>query len=206
MCVACATAVFNLKHNLLIITVLFLLTGYAFKNLGFWLSSPASTPISADLIVVLGGDAGERNEKAVELYKAGFANKILITGMDGLSDKPANHEQQLRVNYLLDQGVKVEALIFDEQAQNTHEEASAIAALLKAKHWNSALIISDPPHLRRLKGALQPVFNKAHLHYRLIQTKATHWDPKYWWQDERWCQFCVREVVKLAYYAVAYND
>ena len=195
-----------MKHILVSITVLLLFTGYAFKNLGFWLSAPASTPISADLIVVLGGDAGERNEKAVELYKAGFAKKILITGMDGIFDKPAKQEQQLRVNYLLDRGVKVEALIFNEQAHNTHEEASAIAALLKAKHWNSALIISDPPHLHRLKGALQPVFNKADLHYRLIQTKATHWDPKQWWQDERWLQFCVMEVVKLAYYAVAYNN
>jgi uncharacterized SAM-binding protein YcdF (DUF218 family) len=200
------TLVFRLKRILFISTVLLLFTGYAFKNLGYWLSAPASAPIVADLIVVLGGDAGERNEKAVELYKAGFANKILITGMAGLSDKPANHEQQLRVNYLLNQGVKIEALIFDEQAQNTHEEASAIAALLKAQHWHSALIITDPPHLRRLNGALQPDFNKADLQYRLIQTKATNWDSKCWWQDKRWNQFCVMEVIKLVYYSMAYNN
>ena len=60
------------------------------------------------------------------------------------------HYLHWRSQYLLEQGVLADALLFDNQASNTHQEAINIAALMQTHHWQNVLVISDPPHLRRL--------------------------------------------------------
>lgn len=48
-------------------------------NLGYGLSAPANEPIQVDLIVALG--SVERDQMAAVPYNAGYAKKILLTGM-----------------------------------------------------------------------------------------------------------------------------
>lgn len=183
---------------------LLLLAGFAFINLGYWLSAPASEPVQADLIVTLGGGTGERDQMAAVLYKAGYAKKILLTGMAGIAKQ--RYYQSPRSLFFLKQDIPAEALMFDGLSINTHQETFNTAALLSAHHWQSALVVSDPPHIRRLDYCLQPVFKKAGLSYQLIQSTAPTWHADRWWQNKKWSQFCVREVVKLIYYALAYRD
>jgi len=40
------------------------------------------------------------------------------------------------------------------QPTNTYQEAINTAALLSANYWHSALVVSDPPHMRRLDYCL----------------------------------------------------
>jgi uncharacterized SAM-binding protein YcdF (DUF218 family) len=194
-----------MKRIYVAISFLLLLVVIAFINLGYWLSGPANEPIQVDLIVALGGGSGERDQMAAVLYKAGYAKKILLTGMEDISDAGQRYYQSPRTLFLLEQGVPAEVLIFDGQSINTHQEAINTAALLSAHHWHSALVVSDPPHIRRVDYCLQPVFKKAGLSYQLIQSYAPTWHPERWWQDKRWSQFCVSEVVKLIYYALAFS-
>ncbi|MFA5921270.1 MAG: YdcF family protein [Methylococcaceae bacterium] len=192
-----------MKPTLAVIGFL-LLIAIAFINLGYWLSAPANEPVYADLIVSLGGGTGGRDQKAAVLYKAGYAKKILLTGMSSIADQ--GYYQTRRSLFFLKQGIPAEALIIDGQSINTHQEAFNTAALLSAHHWQSALVVSDPPHLRRVGFCLQPVFEKAGLSFKLIQSTAPTWHAGRWWQDKKWAQFCVSEVVKLIYYALAYRN
>ena len=107
--------------------------------------------------------------------------------------------------FLLKQGVPFEALLFDGLSDSTHQEALNIAILLTAHHWQSALVVSDPPHLRRLNFCLDSVFKKAGLSYRLIASTVPTWLADRWWQEERWRQFCINELEKLFFYAVVYG-
>jgi hypothetical protein len=52
---------------------------------------------------------------------------------------------------------------------------------------------------------LSPVFKKAGLSYRLIPSTVPAWHADRWWQEERWRQFCMNELVKLIFYAVVYG-
>jgi uncharacterized SAM-binding protein YcdF (DUF218 family) len=191
-----------MKPTLAVISFLILIA-IAFINLGYWLSAPASEPVQADLIVTLGGGTGERDQMAAVLYKAGYAKKILLTGMGGIAKR--GYYQSPRSLFLLKQGIPAEALIFDGLSINTHQETFNTAALLSARHWQSVLVVSDPPHMRRLDYCLQPVFKKAGLSYQLIQSTALTWRADRWWHDRHWAQFCVKEVVKLIYYALAFR-
>ena len=146
-----------MKLTLAVTGTLFLLVAVLFLNLGRWLSAPATEPIQADLIVTLGGGIGERDQMAVALYQAGYAKKILLTGMGGIVDSSRGVYRSPRSLFMLKQGVPVDALLFDGLAANTHQEAATIAALLTLHHWRSALVVSDPPHIRRINYCLQPV-------------------------------------------------
>jgi hypothetical protein len=77
--------------------------------------------------------------------------------------------------------------------------------VLTAQHWHSALVVTDPPHIRRVGFCLYPLFKKAGLSYWLIQSDAPTWHANRWWQDDRWRGFSLLEVVKLIFYAVVYG-
>ena len=47
-----------------------------------FLQAPAAQPSQADLIVVLGGDAGDRGLTAARLFAQGMAPLVLLTGFD----------------------------------------------------------------------------------------------------------------------------
>ena len=50
---------------------------------GRYLEVPASSPMKADVLVVLGGGIGDRTIEAARIYSAGFAQHILVTGIEG---------------------------------------------------------------------------------------------------------------------------
>ena len=70
-----------MKLTLAVTGTLLLFFALIFLNLGNWLSQPVNAPVKADLIVTLGGGDEERDKMAAALYKAGYAPKILLTGM-----------------------------------------------------------------------------------------------------------------------------
>jgi uncharacterized SAM-binding protein YcdF (DUF218 family) len=155
-----------MKRILLIISFLLLLV-FALFNLGNLLSEPANKPAQADLIVALGGGNGERDQMAARLYKAGYADKILITGIWIGSKAGLNYYQHPRSLFFLMQGIPDEALMFDGLAINTHQETINIAALLKAQHWHSVLVVSDPPHIQRINYCLEALLKMKDLNIPL---------------------------------------
>ncbi len=157
----------------------------------------------AGALLTQGG--GERDQMAADIYKAGYAKNILLTGLGGTVNSGQSFYQSPSALFLLKQGAPAEALLFDGLSVNTHQEALNIAILLTAHHWHSALVVSDPPHLRRLDFCLDSVFKKVGLSYRLIPSTVPTWHADRWWQEERWRQFCFSEVVKPIFYAVVYG-
>ena len=189
----------------LAICSILLLIAIALFNLGNWLSGPANKPVQADLIVALGGGNGERDQMAARLYKEGYADKILITGMRRNSKAGLSYYQYPRSLFFLMQGIPNEALMFDGLSINTHQETINIAALLTAQHWRSVLVVSDPPHIQRINYCLEALFKHNGLSYRLIPSDIPSWHTGRWWQEPRWLFFCVSEVIKLVYYALVYG-
>ena len=193
-----------MKLTLTVTGTFLLLLAILFVNLGHWLSEPVNKPVKTDLIVTLGGGGIERDQMAADLYKAGYAKKILLTGMYASLRAGQSYYQSPRSLFLLKQGIPIEALLFDGLSINTHQEAINIAIVLTAHHWHSALVVTDPPHIRRVAFCLSSVF-KNNFSYSLIQSDVPTWHADRWWQDERWRRFSLDEVLKLIFYAIVYG-
>jgi uncharacterized SAM-binding protein YcdF (DUF218 family) len=171
-------------------------------NAGSFLAAPARTPQPVDCIVALGGDAGERIMKAVELYRSGLAPVILLTGVEGSPLDTRRIYQDWRAEYLVKAGVPVSAILYDEKSANSWEEARNTLILATTRGWKQVMVVSDPPHMRRLALAWSKAFAGTGKNYILVASVPAWWQERAWWQNERAAQFVITEYIKLGYYLV----
>lgn len=166
---------------------------------GRWLSAAAQPPGQADLIVALGGDSGARVLTAARLYRENWAPRILVTGIEGGDARARDALLEWRARLLVAQGVPPDALLFERTAGNSREEAAAVRDLMVGQRWQRVLVVSDPPHLRRLQRIWVRTLRGSGVDFRLVASDMPEWNAARWWMHERSAQFVVTELVKIAY-------
>jgi uncharacterized SAM-binding protein YcdF (DUF218 family) len=191
------------QRKLLLIPLAFVIAAAAFawmvSRAGYWLEAPAMPPVRADAIVVLGGNDGDRALRALGLYRAGYAPKIVLTGLErGSASPPAN--LTWRAEFLVTHGVPKSALRFEIYSDNSFDEAANILELMKKQGWRTVIAVSDPPHMRRLAWTWHRVFKGSGLSYALVASETKWWSPGNWWRDEKTGAFVITEYIKIAYY------
>jgi uncharacterized SAM-binding protein YcdF (DUF218 family) len=105
---------------------------------------------AADVIIVLGGgQAGtvRRTRHAEELYKAGYAPYILCLG--GRPGETGRSEADRCARTARKHGIPDEAIILEEQSLSTEENAIEAARIMRARGWETAIVVSDDFHLWR---------------------------------------------------------
>jgi uncharacterized SAM-binding protein YcdF (DUF218 family) len=124
----------------------------------WWLGAPlrvAEPPRPADAIVVFAGGVGEsgqagggyqeRLRRAVDLYEAGLAPRIVISSGFVFTFKEAEVMRTLAIA----NGVPDSALVLETKAANTHENVTYTHAILEKEGWKTILLVSSPYHMRR---------------------------------------------------------
>jgi uncharacterized SAM-binding protein YcdF (DUF218 family) len=176
---------------------------FAFLGAGHFLEAPGQAPVKADLLAALGGDNGARADKVLELYRGGYAPRVLLTGPDNHS-KTRSAYLNLRARYLVEEGVPTEAILFDHAARNSWQEAQNALALMRQRKLRRVLVVSDPPHLRRLGWVWGKAFEGSGREFVLVASDMDDWDAGHWWRTSASAQFVFGEYIKLAYYLVQY--
>ena len=146
-----------------------------FLSLGFIVSQHAGNPEKSDVIIVLGGDNGLRVRKGAELYKAGYATHIILTGIDERFYHP-NHPNW-RERRMMEFGVPKSAIKVDARSTTTWEEAENTSDTMEENGWKSAIVVSDPPHMLRLHQTWSIAFeesSKNSFWYRQTRYGGTH--------------------------------
>lgn len=110
----------------------------------------------ADCAIVLGAAAYHKKpspvfqariDHAVKLYKSGRVQKVLLTGGFGKNAKYA--ESEVAYQYCLGQGIKEEDLLLEKVSETTEQNLIQADKLMLENSLDSALIVSDPWHLKR---------------------------------------------------------
>ncbi len=110
----------------------------------------------ADVIVVLGSrvqrdgrlspSLSRRARWAAELYNRGLAPVIICSG--GLGENPPT-EAEAACSLIQSLGVPQSAIVLETQARSTEETSLYVAAIMRARGWDSAVVVSDGYHLAR---------------------------------------------------------
>src|ERR671910_303746 len=115
-------------------------------------------PPPAEAIVVLGtaqynGWPGPvfqaRLDRAIELWRAGYAPVLVVTG--GKMPGDGFTEAEAAWAYLTDAGVPAEAIVTENAASDTWESMQGIAALLRPLGIDQVIVVSDGFHLFRTR-------------------------------------------------------
>jgi uncharacterized SAM-binding protein YcdF (DUF218 family) len=109
-----------------------------------------------DAIIVLGSAVypGERpspslnarTQHAIALYRAGYASALIFCG--GLGGNPPSEAEMMR-RIAAKAGVPASALFLDDQSRSTEENLANAKAIMHARGWRSAIVVSDPFHIYR---------------------------------------------------------
>ena len=112
----------------------------------------------ADVIVVLGSQVRpdgvpsnslySRTMRGVELYKAGYAPTLFLTG--GIGRFPPSEAEVMR-RLAVGAGVPESALVLDETATSTQESMATLAGEAERRGWRTVLVVSDPFHMLRAR-------------------------------------------------------
>lgn len=193
------------KRFVSLAAILFIeLAAVGFLRAGVFLSSPAGPPVKADAMVILGGDSGSRTLKGIELYKEGYAPRVILTGLEEGEPGAQNYYLHWRSQMLLSAGMPKRALQFDTVSRNTWEEAENTLKKAQAAGWKTVLVVSDPPHMRRLNWVWSKLKRGTGVSVVLVAASPSWWDAKRWWRNDISAKFVTNEYLKMAYYLVAH--
>ena len=172
-----------LWRSVLGVAILLLLAlGYYLVTLyQVWSTANQDQARPADAIVVLGAAQydgrpaavlASRLDHVVQLYKAGYADTIVVTG--GKQPLDRFTEAAASAKYLEARGVPASAILQAPIGHNSFDSISAAAQLLEQRGKHTVLMVSDPYHSLRIAG-----------HRRRGRARALHLaDPHE--PDHRW--------------------
>lgn len=89
----------------------------------------------------------ERIKHALSLYRAGAVSKIIFTG--GYGAGVSHAESEVGADYVIRQGVPASAVLTETKSHTTQENLVEAKALMVRESLNTAILISDPLHLKR---------------------------------------------------------
>ena len=110
----------------------------------------------ADAAIVLGAAADEsgpspvyreRLNHGIWLFQQGYVQKLILTG--GVAEGNSRSDAAIGAEYALSRGVPEKVILLEETSTITEENLRGAAALMEGNGLETALLVSDPLHMRR---------------------------------------------------------
>lgn len=147
----------KIKKRYLFFAVLFLLLVYILSCMvGIWNYADVDETRDADVAVILGaatyGDEvspvfRERINHGIWLYRQGYVKAMIITGGYGTGN--SHSDAYVGKKYAMEQGVPEQCILLEEASTITEENLENAKVIMGKQQQNTALIVSDPLHMKR---------------------------------------------------------
>jgi uncharacterized SAM-binding protein YcdF (DUF218 family) len=129
--------------------------GYATYRI--WAQGQRDEQRPADAIVVMGAAQYDgrpspvfaaRLDHAVELFHAGIAKRLIVTG--GKADGDRTTEAATARAFAIAHGIPADAIMGEDASRTTLESIRAVGDLLRTHDLKDAVFVSDRPHMLRV--------------------------------------------------------
>lgn len=161
-------------------------------------------PQKSRYLFVLSGGAYDRGHRAAELFKAGMADTIVLTGGNvALNLKALGiniNEAQLTDSALVRFGVPQSRIILIPKGTSTLEEAGIIKDFCLKKGQLKAQVLTDKFHTGRAKKLIRPVLKKEGIELVMLGSAASLYKEEEWWESENGLIMVNNEYAKVFYY------
>jgi uncharacterized SAM-binding protein YcdF (DUF218 family) len=168
------------------------LLGFAGLLFSSYLLCVDTGPATADCIVVLGGETPMRAAHAAQLYQAGSAPKILVSG---------SGDCRLGRKVLLAAGIPESVIQTECESTDTMQNARFTMKVLKAQSASHVIIVTSWFHSRRALACFRKAAPDVVFHSCPILSA----NPKRLWPDRYERKVVLREYVKIGWYWVRHG-
>ncbi|MBV9772674.1 MAG: YdcF family protein [Gemmatimonadetes bacterium] len=144
--------------RVLAILVLVVVGGWLLEVASIYLFGRLDQTRRAGAIVVLGAAQyngrpspvlRERLRHAIDLYHRDVADTLIMTGGTGVGDTVS--EAMVAKRYAIRAGVPAGVILIEQSGRTSLQSMEAVAGLMTAHHLKSAVLVSDPFHMLRLR-------------------------------------------------------
>jgi uncharacterized SAM-binding protein YcdF (DUF218 family) len=170
--------------------------GWCLAVLSIYLFGQIDEAAPADAIVVLGAAQYDgrpspvlkaRLDHAIALHSHGLADHLILTGGVGIGDTVSEAEVGRR--YAVSEGVQAKNILIERGGLSTGESMQAVVRLMRENDFSSAILVSDPFHMLRLRLLAARLGLRAY-------SSPTRTSPIYVGSHEEW-RHVLRESVIL---------
>lgn len=179
--------IFKLFLILCILGVLiFLLTNFI---------TPSDDLKKADVIIAIsGGETASRTQHAIDLYKEGWAPKLIFSGdaLDPLS--PSNADVMKQIATL--SSVPSKDVFIEEQSDNTQENAELSQNIIESLGYGTVILVTADYHQRRAYIEFRGTLGED---IEIINSPIVEeqWDKNWWWAKPNSWRLTVSETFKI---------
>lgn len=169
----------------------------------------------ADLVFVLAGTRVERWLEAVDLYKEGWAPRIVLS--PGLTDPVEAHLRDRGVSYpregdlardaAIALGVPASAVsVLPGTVDNTAAEAAALKRSLAGTDARRVIVVTSGYHCRRARFAFRREFAGSAIEPVLRASRYSGVQPTRWWRSRSDIRYVMNELPKLVVYLAGLGE
>lgn len=168
---------------------------------GFVLYAPnylfyADTPRKSDAVVLfLGNEFKERRSEAVKLVQEGYVNFFIIPAYGRLVEAQKHPEASKRV-------APFRSIHYPSYYEDTHIEIIETKKLMDKKGLRSAIFVSSPYHMRRIKTITDRVFPKDSYTVVFVPTRFEKVTNGFWFLNESDLKKVASEYGKIAWFFI----
>ena len=169
----------------------------------------------ADAIVVLAGPRAERWLEAVDLFREGWAPRIVLSrgridnGEARLSAMGIRFPQDadLARDAMLQMKIPADAIVLlPESLDNTAQEAASARRMAAAAGWRRIIVVTSRYHSRRAGYAFAREFRGTPMHIVMRVTRYDSALPARWWTTRQDVRYVTSELQKLAAYRLGLSQ
>lgn len=153
----------------------------------------------AEAIVLLEGDGLYRASKAVELYRSGMSELIILSGG---ANEPGygSFPSELVMPELRGCGIPMSSLLQEQRSTNTLEQAQNVVSIAVDNHWESLILVASHYHQYRAYLTFLNVMLRRHLELVIMNAPANRLP---WFAHQPWgarIELLHREFEKIEEY------
>lgn len=162
----------------------------------------------ANIIVVLAGNSFERATIAAILFHKGFAPEVMTTGElipDDFKIFRLNlTEAEDAAKWLMELKVPEGAITAIKKSTSTYEDALVAKEYTSKNGIKSAIIVSSPYHMRRVKMTFDRLFKDTKIKLLYYPAMNADFSTKGWWKREKDLIWVNNEYLKMLHYWLKY--
>ena len=157
----------------------------------------------ADVIVILSGNDESRVTAAAELYHQGYGANIMLTTTGNTFGEYNQPYSMLQKEQLQELGIPEGGIYIAEfQAKNTGQEATGIINKMYDLGFNSAIIVTDSWHTRRVKTIFSDSFSNTGFRFSIYPAPGSDYNKNFWWLTPSGWKDTVSEYIRLLGYYI----
>jgi uncharacterized SAM-binding protein YcdF (DUF218 family) len=202
-----------IARSAIVLAPIALVAGFLLYHAGGWLV--VEDPLAkGDAIFVLGGTRLERPLEAFDLYREGWAPRVLLFRV--VSDYGEAElirrgfefplESDMQQDVLRRLGMPEGTVVILSEKDNTRDEALDVRNTTLANGWNTVIVVTSKQHTRRARLAISRRLAGTGVKVIVRASRYDLSDPAHWWRNRATVRFTLFELQRLFGYWIGLAD